>query len=702
MIDIEFKDVLFSVPSVGSRTFSGPLLLSIQQAEKSDSQGILLVKSLDPSQVGILSKIGGLVLLTEGPCSHIVLLAKSFGIAVLCQARDYVEIDQNNQICKVSESILQIGQVLTISEKAGSLCMGPLRQIDSVGVENENSEKTISTEYLSLSTPESFFNASNSYRVSKVGLCRSEMQLFSYYCQQDFQEYFKNTLLRIKTEIPNSVKDRLRISLDKMLSYNDLAFFNYRILDAATTEYIDHSVIHKHNLPTLRGPKWSIESGFYEWQIGMAIESYQASNLPDCSFFITVPSISFLSELVLIRKIFERKLEKIPQKEKQPKFGVMIENAGAANDVVSYLPFVDLVCFGLNDLTQSVTGLERNSWPSVLHYYIANSLIEDDPYMHIEASDTFSIFDTALKAVIGSGPNIDILVCGNSSISVNLDNYDPKKIGITIEPDRKISFSARTKKIIQPINYERSRHSLALKRVISARTISDKDLAKEVSLEWADPFNAPQSRNWKVFKKNVVADHFGKLPGKFLAPGWDISEATKEIRLILEEGMTPRCSEFTDSISCHSKSYEIPNKFSDNEIHIFLEEFSDTSFVHIFPQQSVHDMCFRLYLTESELLIEAGIGQAMYIFEEHRETSTTIKVSGDSSLANISYFGGDLELQKVVKNFVNDCLSEIVSESKKCIFRLGLETLGVEGYYILSSGEFLVVDIDLPLDLAWN
>ncbi|MCL2739843.1 MAG: hypothetical protein FWE47_01425 [Oscillospiraceae bacterium] len=94
---------------------------------------------------------------------------------------------------------------------------------------------------------------------------------------------------------------------------------------------------------------------------------------------------------------------------KNYRVGAMIENVRAANDAHNLAKIADFISFGTNDLTQSVTGLPRNS--------------DSEAFIRLTPEAKAFIKEGIYRAKI-SKPNIEIGFCGDhSSYAENLEFY---------------------------------------------------------------------------------------------------------------------------------------------------------------------------------------------------------------------------------------------------------------------------------------
>jgi hypothetical protein len=116
-------------------------------------------------------------------------------------------------------------------------------------------------------------------------------------------------------------------------------------------------------------------------------------------------------------------------------------------------------------------------------------------------------------------------------------------------------------------------------------------------------------------------------------------------------------------------------------------------------------LCFRAIYWNSEIQLEAGVGQAMYVFEnergQHPIGRATIGLSGDIDLPTCSV-GNDPAVQSQLTEMLYRYSEWLRLRIWDMSNTLGTVWLGVEGYYNpVTCAEPVVVDVDIPQDAAF-
>ena len=253
-----------------------------------------------------------------------------------------------------------------------------------------------------------------------------------------------------------------------------------------------------------------------------------------------------------------------------------------------------------------------------------------------------------------------------------------------------------------------SEHSaVAIRQVIAARAIGRDAFAQEAALRWfasifpLQPF--PGSQNWKVLKKLLVSCLFGAPEGRFFPAPWCAEEVALYIRSLDYPDRATRVSAFPSDISCLARSEIVSRSLTQTELLTFVSSFDPNTTLNVFPQQNPDQMCFRLVIDETGIVVEAGWGQAMYVFEAERGQHPIIlcKASSADLLANFANDASE-QLSLAVDAFLESQRDWIQAMTDVLPAFLGVEQLAIEGYFDPVKRSRVIVDMDIPLDLAWN
>lgn len=713
--------------SQGERCASGPLATSIVEAAEFAAKGvrpILVLRSLLPTAASGLEQCAGLILEREGLASHIAILARSLGLAVVTRVEGLRSDDASSVL--LGSDVVRSGEIISVNESDGGVYRGALLPIESsimsIATWINNQGKNPVAIAASVSSPK--------LPTRCVGLCRSEMQILGSSVAHQFKKYLARAISSVEPEpIPEKIKVHLQNCLAELLAASKGEITNYRLIDADVTEVLfgqyggvselDFDIEPSPNLhDTIRGPRWALATGFYDWQLWMAISSaVAAAREGQVDLIITLPSAFSLAEVRAVRAMFDRHLGQHPEARSLVRFGVMLETPRLCASPSPLAEIADVFSFGLNDLTSAAYGLGRDAWATLDRYYTAAGLEEQDPFANLDRIGVGALVSRTLQKLIDVGVKGPFFLCGEPAASSAAHNQFAGQGNLffsVAESDwARASMScgrvmARRK---GSVVFERTPvddHSAAtIRQVIAARAVGRDACAQEAALRWfasvfpLQPF--PRSQNWKVLKKLLVYYLFGELEGRFFPTPWSIEEVARYIRSLDDPDRATRISAFPSHISCHARSEIVSRNLTQAELLAFVSSFDPNTTLNVFPQQNPDQMCFRLVFNETGIAFEAGWGQAMYVFEAERGLHPIIscKASSADLLVN-SGNGASEQLSLAVDAFLESQRDWIQAMTDVLPALLGVEQLAIEGYFDPIKKSRVIVDMDIPLDLAWN
>ena len=469
----------------------------------------------------------------------------------------------------------------------------------------------------------------------------------------------------------------------------------------------------------IRGPRWALQTGFYEWQIRMAIcAAAEISKRSTIDLVITIPSVTTYQEVLIVRNMYEHARNKVSLDGSKVRLGVMIENARTCLSIPHLIDLADVFCFGLNDLSQSVFSLNRSSWPYIQDYYVAKCLVDDDPFLSLDRLVVEPMLRSSIQQICKLKPEAEIIICGAASESERaIEALAEFQLSFCVDPAASISTMllmerSRVASMIPGIRLidfiPFAEAAKTMKRIKAAKVLKSKALPRELALQWAERRLTAEGtadiRNWKTIKKRIIGSVFGPLPGRFFPDGWKLEEVAEYSCTLLASAQETRLSIFPNTISCHSRSELLDSTAGFDHLCSLLASLDSDTTLHVFPQQASDQMCFRLFVDDRAVVLEVGRGQAMYVFENERGEHQTLTAFG--------LVGGEFQIDErqesddlnaMLHLFLNRYEHWIYSVSSWVSILLGLNRWGLEGYFDPEAENLpIIVDIDLPMDLAWN
>ena len=383
-------------------------------------------------------------------------------------------------------------------------------------------------------------------------------------------------------------------------------------------------------------------------------------------------------------------------------FGVMIESPALCISASKIARMAQFFAFGLNDLTQHCVGISRQDWPRVRDQYLMDGRLLDDPFSNLFAP-VGDLVDSAIGTIASLNPEAIFTLCGTPATSdAALFRFAAREdLRFCAEPSYVEDVERRLAVILvgrqpQPVSSAHAWTSQCVADAFVALKSAQLPLAREIALGWVRPY-------WKVIKKHLLALLFGREAGVFLEPGWTIEVVDAAIASI-STSATRRISVFPSVISCHSLSSPIPADYSRQWTEAFLAGQSNDAYLHIFEQADENQLCFRAVFQATHIEIEAGWGQAMYVFEaergKHPIATCTLAWSGEPLGGKVA---GEARIDSALSMLCSTQTDWLLSVGLCISSLLGTETFALEGYFDpLTLETPVVVDIDLPLDFVWN
>jgi pyruvate,orthophosphate dikinase len=140
---------------------------------------------------------------------------------------------------------------------------------------------------------------------------------------------------------------------------------------------------------------------------------------------IMIPLVSHVGELARLRPLvaeeIERVLDAFGRPRVRPRIGSMIEVPRAALTAGEIARHADFFSFGTNDLTQMTYALSRDDVGRLLMQYIDEGILEDDPFVSIDAEGIGALVRAGVERGRATRPDLKVGVCGEHG-------GDPKSI----------------------------------------------------------------------------------------------------------------------------------------------------------------------------------------------------------------------------------------------------------------------------------
>ena len=321
---------------------------------------VILATSLSSADTIILSKrkIAGLALSEGGVSSHVVILARNYGIPTVVGLEDISKKVRNGETVIIdgkSAEILVSPDRNTIEEYKGKIREEYQRKLSLRSFLNKPAETKDGTRfklYANIGTPEEA-EVALAEGADGIGLFRTE---FLYMAQSGASLNAAARSFSEQTQF-EAYKSVLQIMGDKPVTIRTLDAGGDKLINSVDLPAIEE----KNPLMGLRAVRLSLEyPNILKTQLRALYRASVYGNLEIMFPLITsVDQVKECLELVNVVKA-ELDAEKIPYQADTP-VGIMIETAAAAliSDCLSKVS--DFFSLGTNDLTQYTLGIDREN-----------------------------------------------------------------------------------------------------------------------------------------------------------------------------------------------------------------------------------------------------------------------------------------------------------------------------------------------------
>jgi hypothetical protein len=544
-----------------------------------------------------------------------------------------------------------------------------------------------------------------------VGLCRSERHLRSDLEVKAIADILDGDNSRSTNDVISSA---LGARLEEILVRLDGMPIHYRLLDPGD---FFHDARQRSSF---RGIRWGILSGFYEKQLRMVsgVITRVASGLHSIDIVIVAPFVSLPEEARWLKSRVQALQYDSLGQNVRVRSGAMIETPLGVVNAMGIAKAVEMICIGTNDLTEQVWGLDRTSGSEILAKYQTLGLAKLNPFERITMSGIGTLIRQIQDQIRRVSPGQRAVMCGEqASIPQNGEVWTD--IGRPILSVRPSALTSVRVALFQNLHSRRTSLVKAKKWGESTRWVHSTSALTEIQMlirggqveaaqkrawtwavEVATLLNFGQSRNWKFFKRDLAAHWFGSNPCRRFPPGWSPERVLEYAESLRSEPAGVRFSVFPETIACHAVSNILPAEGSHSAWAELIAKLDRDSSLEVFPQQRSDRMCFRIVVQQQRISLEAGIGQAMYVFEQERGHHQVMDFEVYPSSESTDLVSNS-KLAQYVALFKREGLPLLAAKLLAMQDTLGIEWLGLEGYYSPVQPLF-VCDVDLPADLAFH
>ena len=436
-----------------------------QMANAGEKELILVRPQTKPDDVHGLFASSGVLTQFGGKTSHAAVVARGMGKPAVVGAQD-IEIDEENELFMVGETIIKSGEYITIDGTTGRVIEGKVPLIEPE-IKGEFSELLQLADELKVlgvranaDTPVDAQTALE-FGAQGIGLCRTEHMFMAQdrlpvvqamimartqderqdalnkilpMQKGDFYEIFKImagkpvTIRLLDPPLHEFLPELNTVQLEyqelKMTNELSKALLNSSPLDDELKKKIKvisliRSLSEENPMMGLRGCRLGIVwPEINEMQVKAIFQAACELTLEGIEVIpeVMIPLIGMISELKHVKNQLVKVANDIISSYKVKldyKFGTMIEIPRAALTADEIASEAEFFSFGTNDLTQMTYGFSRDDAEAkFLPIYLNQEILNENPFETLDQKGVGKLMKMAVKAGRTTRPNLKCGICG--------------------------------------------------------------------------------------------------------------------------------------------------------------------------------------------------------------------------------------------------------------------------------------------------
>ncbi len=438
--------------AVGKIVFTAEDAQAAIAADKK-AQLVLVRAETSPEDLGGMVAAAGILTMRGGMTSHAAVVARQIGKCCITGCGD-AKINEEAKTMELGGHTFKEGDIISINGSTGEIYLGAVETKE--GGDNENFVKILDWAdkyahmhvYANADTPEEVSNAVR-FGAQKVGLCRTEHMFRG-----------KDRLFIMQQMILADTTEERCKYLDMLEKFQEEDFYNMymaankggknininvRLLDPPLDEYLpikEEDVIalanaagkpvekvkariewlHQTNpMMGLRGCRLDVVYPEIGAMQGRAVIKAALRAQKDLGTKVTasmmVPQVVAAREFKFCKKIVTVEAEKLIAAagvELEYVIGTMIETPRSAVTAGEIAPEANYFSYGTNDLTQFTFGFSRNDYSTYINEYLANNLIDFDPFKTLDDAGVGALIAMSVKAGKEANPALQCGICGEA------------------------------------------------------------------------------------------------------------------------------------------------------------------------------------------------------------------------------------------------------------------------------------------------
>ena len=423
----------------------GEVVFSSDEAERLAKAGhkVILVRiETSPEDIHGMHAAEAIVTARGGMTSHAAVVARGMGTPCVSGAGG-IRIDYEAEQFSVAGRVVKKGEIVTVDGASGQVFAGAAKMVqpelsgDFAKIMRWADDARVLGIRTNAETPADVQTAKD-FGAEGIGLCRTEHMFFEAGRLGYFREMILASDKKGREEALAKILPVQRDDFAEIFRIMEDRPCTIRLLDPPLHEFLPHTEddiasvaeatghsaadlmarardLHESN-PMLghRGCRLGISyPEIYEMQARAIFEAQalvQKETGAEPVAEIMIPLVSSDKELEILKNAIAR----VAESAGNPKYaiGTMIELPRAALRAGDIAAHAEFFSFGTNDLTQTTFGLSRDDAGKFLPDYVAQGIMEKDPFVTLDQDGVGDLISIAAKRGKAVNSSIKMGICG--------------------------------------------------------------------------------------------------------------------------------------------------------------------------------------------------------------------------------------------------------------------------------------------------
>ena len=429
---------------------TGQVVFSAEEAVEVHATGasvILVRRETTPEDIHGMKVAAGILTEMGGMTSHAAVVARGMGV---CAITGCGSISVNYKAATVTTDagvVIKRGDIITLDGTSGEVMLGDIAKTEASDSDDFQTLLSWADKHRRLKVRANAETPADAAKARElgaegIGLCRTEHMFF----EADRIDVMRAMILAEDQAERQKYLDSLfnfqHADILELFKVMNGLPVNIRLLDPPLHEFLPHSeediaaLAERIGKPAdkireiaqdlqevnpmlgFRGCRLSvvypeITAMQVKAIISAAVDATEQGYKPFPEIMIplvvNVREIRLVTNIIekAIREVLEGKFVSIPYK-----IGTMIETPRAALGADRLADAVEFMSFGTNDLTQMTYGFSRDDVGKFLPAYLANKLVESDPFVSLDQRAVGRLMEMAVKESRARKPGIKYGICG--------------------------------------------------------------------------------------------------------------------------------------------------------------------------------------------------------------------------------------------------------------------------------------------------